>query len=134
MTYDEVSKFTFTSSSGTQTEATLGEYLNTKGQYGDIDISNYIMGQFDNKELMRNCLDSIQNALSRKKDVEDQYKGSITINDTYFYNSGIASIAMESMFNGPFLYSAIPSEITNLFSKPFVASSLSFNNSIITTL
>ena len=50
---------------------------------------------------------SIQLALDNKR--TNTYKGDITINDTLFYMSGISSIALESLFNGPFLFNASPS-------------------------
>lgn len=33
---------------------------------------------------------------------------SVTFNDTYFYQSGIFSLALDSMFNGPYLYDGSP--------------------------
>ena len=81
---------------------------------GDLDLNAYIMGQFENPSLMRNSLDNIQNALNNRA-VENMFKATITIDDTYFYNSGISAIAMETMFNGPFLYSPLPSIITDVF-------------------
>ena len=116
MSYDEVSKYTFTSSEGVETTTTISEYLNTKGQYGDLDFGNYITGAFTDSKIMYNSIVSIQTALNGNTDISNQYKGSITIDDTYFYNSGISSIALNSMFNGPFLYNAIPSQITDIFS------------------
>ena len=48
--------------------------------------------------------------------VEEIYKGTLTIDDTYFYNSGISSIALNSTFNGPFLYKPLPSLVSTVFS------------------
>ena len=94
----------------------INEYLGTKGNYGDSELNNYLLGQFENSNNMRTSLESIQNALNDSSKINNIYKGSLTIKDTYFYNSGIASIALESMFNGPFLYSSAPSMILDLFS------------------
>ena len=116
MSYDETTKFSFANSQGGTSSSTIGEYLNTNS-LGDSEVTNYIMGQFTDKEAMKNSLISIQNALNNRTNIENIYKGSIVVKDTFFYNSGIASISLNSMFNGPFLYSAIPSEITNLFSQ-----------------
>ena len=63
---------------------------------------------------MRKALDKIQASLNRSEMVEGLYKGSITIEDTYFYRSGIASISLESMFNGPFLNYSVPSSIDSI--------------------
>lgn len=113
--YDEVNKFDFISSDGTSSKASLNEYL-SQGATGDTDLNTYLMGEFETSEKMQNSLLSIQNALNDKSKVEDVYKGSITVKDTYFYNSGIASIVFNTLFNGPFLYQASPSLITEVFS------------------
>ena len=114
MPYDEVKKYSFSTYDGTSSESTLPNYLGGKDTLGDLDLNAYIMGQFENPSLMRNSLDNIQNALNNRA-VENMFKATITIDDTYFYNSGISAIAMETMFNGPFLYSPLPSIITDVF-------------------
>lgn len=81
---------------------------------GDSVLNNYVTANFTDKEMMRNSILAIQDALNNKKLVENQYDGSMVIKDTLFYKSGIASISLDSYFNGPFLYSAIPSTITGL--------------------
>ena len=43
------------------------------------------------------------------------YDAHITINDTYFYNSGIYSIAFENSFNGAYIYNGMPSQLTEVF-------------------
>ena len=115
LSYDEAKKYNFISSTGNTTNTTLSEYFDTKEEKGDLDLNNYLLGQFDNSNAMRNSLESIQNALNQNGATNNIFKGSINVNDTYFYNSGIAAIALESMFNGPFLYSASPSLITDVF-------------------
>ena len=39
------------------------------------------------------------------------YDAHVTVNDTYFYNSGVYSIAFESTFNGAYLYNGMPSVV-----------------------
>lgn len=114
--YDEVSKFNFTSNTGTTESATLNEYLGVKSGSGDNELNAYLMGQFSNSKGMQESLQSIQNALNDKSKIENAYKGEITVKDTYFYNSGIASIVFNTLFNGPFLYQGLPSLISEVFS------------------
>lgn len=47
---------------------------------------------------------------------ETIYGSKIQINDTYFYDSGIFSIALESLFNGPFLYNGAPDMVRQMLS------------------
>ena len=117
MSYDEAKEYEFTSFNGSKSSMNINEYLNTKEANGDIDLINYMLGSFEDSKMMRSSLLSIQNALNDRSKVENQYKGSITIKDTYFYNSGIASIAMESLFNGPFLYQPVPTTIAEMLSS-----------------
>ena len=58
----------------------------------------------------------MHNAINAKDKVQNNFDGSMIIEDTLFYKSGIASISMDSLFNGPFLYSAIPSYVTDMLS------------------
>ena len=98
------------------------DYLK-KGGAGDEIMNQYISGNFDNKEKMQKALNSIQKGLSNSS-VKNEFKGTMEVVDTYFYNSGLACIAFESLFNGPFLYSNSPSLIGDLFGELDGASSL----------
>lgn len=84
---------------------------------GDNILCNFLTNVFqgEDRTKMQERLDGIQKALSAIEEVEGQYKGSTVIEDVFFYRSGIASICMESLFNGPFLYSASPSLLTDMF-------------------
>ncbi len=99
---------------GNKVEASLLDYLSNGGA-GDTILNNYLLGKYDNVDQIRNSILDIQNALNPDEDLE--YKGSMKINDTYFYRSGLAAISLEVLFNGPFLYTASPTFITDTFSK-----------------
>lgn len=88
-------------------------FLKREGE-GDNILNSYIAASFTDKQKMRNTMVSMQNALNDLSLVEGQFDGSMIVKDTLFYKSGIASIALETNFNGPFLYSAIPSTISSL--------------------
>ena len=123
----------FTDSNGSPVKATLLEYL-AKNAAGDVALTSFLMGNYSDVDMMKKALDDIQNATNDKSLIEGEYKGSMTINDTYFYHSGLASICLETLFNGPFLAGKSPSMIGDIFSKinlenrpviPFVASNIS---------
>ena len=66
-------------------------------------------------------LDEIQKGLDNysgiiNDDGSVNFDAHVTINDTYFYNSGIYSIAFESAFNGAYLYNGMPSLVKSLAS------------------
>ena len=134
---------------------TLDDYLvsdregsNTKKQLGDSILNEYLFKGYKTEEDINNvtkALNSIQKALDQESLNKDEkgnivYKGDVTLNDCYFYQSGIASIAMESYFNGPFLYNQRPSfvswalsDIANLIPKGLDLSNIS-GTSVPTTL
>ena len=91
----------------------IDEYLG-RGGLGDVTLENYLRGM-GNKEYMEDALRSIQSALDNS--INKSNKGSLEIRDTLFYRSGISSIALESLFNGAFLYNNSPSVILDTFSK-----------------
>lgn len=105
--------FTFTNAKGEEITMTLDEYLVAEGA-GDTLLTEYLLGSFDSKAMMMAALASIQSALDQSGELASG--GSLEVRDTLFYRSGISSIAMESAFNGPFLYNASPSLISMLFS------------------
>lgn len=87
---------------------TLEDYLNPTGE-GNILLADYLDGTFGtekgvykSKADMKNALMTLQKALTDDT-VKNQFKGSTEIHDCTFYRSGISAIALESLFNGPFL-------------------------------
>ena len=61
-------------------------------------------------------LNDIQNSLDNLNGIVNEdgtlnYDAHVTVNDTYFYNSGVYSIAFESTFNGAYLYNGMPSVV-----------------------
>ena len=111
---DEINTQTFMDLDGKVKNESNNNYL-SKGGLGDTILNSFINGSFD-KEKMNSSLKTIQRGLD-EEGVNQIYKGEMTIKDTYFYKSGVASIALESQFNGPYLYSNSPSIIGMLFSE-----------------
>ncbi len=98
----------------------IGEYLLSKAT-GDDVLNIFLAGTVDgenfitvDKTIMRKAILSIQNALNDELLIDKNYKGSIDVIDTLFDTSGISSISIDSMFNGPFLYSGVPSIVSQL--------------------
>lgn len=110
---DEMRNFSFNDLNNNIQNTTIKEYLKNGGS-GDDVLNQFIMGTFENKNAMAKALNSIQKALNDESLVKDIYKGSIEIKDTLFYQSGIAAISFESMFNGPFLYNSVPSAVDSV--------------------
>lgn len=70
---------------------------------------------YDNLMVYLNELDSLLNDQSYLVEEDGSlYRSSVNVNDTYFYQSGIASISLETMFNGPYIYNNVPSLINDL--------------------
>ena len=107
---DELEMHEFINLDGTVTKSKIIDFMGP-GKQGDLILNDFLMANFTNKENMRKSLLSMQKAFNNEEKIKDIYKGSITVEDVYFYQSGISSIALETMFNGPFLNSPIPSTI-----------------------
>ena len=77
--------------------------------YSDGNIDSALNTLNDIQEGLDN-LDGILNS-----DGTYNYDAHVTINDTYFYNSGIYSIAFENSFNGAYIYNGMPSQLSEVF-------------------
>lgn len=106
---------TFTDQNGQNTSAPIKEFLKEDGM-GDKLLNDFMNGKYSDNESMKKALFSIHDAINDEREVKEQYKGSTKIKDTLFYQSGISSIALETYFNGPYLYSSSPTMINDLFS------------------
>ena len=107
---------TFRTMDGSVTEQYIKDYLSPNGESTGDKILNEYLNDIpkEKRSSMKNVLLSIQDALSNRIEVNGRYKGSTEIIDCMFYNSGLASIGVDTLFNGPFLYSAVPSYITEM--------------------
>lgn len=108
-------QYEFTLTTGEKITTTISNFLKSSGAGDDI-LNAFTLGSFTDTGKMRTAILDIQNALNDESLVKDIYKGSMTIKDTMFYRSGIASIGMDTMLNGPFLESATPSLVSMLLS------------------
>lgn len=72
-----------------------------KGSNVNIDVLKEIQAGLDNTEGIIN------------QDGSVNFASKITVNDTSFYNSGIFSIAFDTMFNGAYLYGGLPTYVSD---------------------
>ena len=108
---------------GSSVNMSLDSYIKPKEtDLGDSLLNSFLTGEFGDKEMMKKSILDINSALNDSTLVDGQYKGELSINNTLFYRSGIASISLDTLFNGPFLYNASPSKITDIFSSISVES------------
>ncbi len=88
---------------------------------GEADNGDDIINEFifeycettEEKEKMKKALLSVQSALNGTQSIKGQFKGSTEVVDCYFYQSGVSSICMESLFNSTFLEMSSPSQISD---------------------
>lgn len=113
MPVDDVSSHSFINMDGASINSSIQEYC-IKGGEGDTQMTSFISGEI-NDSTEKGILALQDNLDYSNEDISSLYKGHIEIKDTFFYMSNIASIALESMFNGPYLYSSIPSLIGSIF-------------------
>lgn len=109
----------FAMMNGTMKAAVIKEFLGDSGE-GDEIVSDFIFKYYPTSEdqaKIRKSLSSIQNALNDVKAVQGKFRGSTEISDCYFYQSGISSICMESLFNSTFLETAAPSEFSGAINE-----------------
>ncbi|MBE6634568.1 MAG: hypothetical protein E7617_00015 [Ruminococcaceae bacterium] len=96
---------TFEMLDGTQKDMLIGEFIKPDGD-ADALLNRFLLEYCKNdaeRASMRRALEAMQDALNSTGGKTLAYDGSATVEDTYFYRSGISSICMESLFNSPFL-------------------------------
>lgn len=112
---------TFIDVGGNEVLESISSYLSKKENIvnGDSMMNEFLAKTFDidTQAKVKKSIMSIQEALNDKTLVEGKYKGTIEIDDTFFYRSGISSISLDTLFNGPFLLNGSPSLITDIFSS-----------------
>ncbi len=124
---NDSSSKTFTTANGT-VNYKVSDFFSGNG-IADTVLTNYINGKIKennanydySKAQMKTILKEIQAALSvdltKGYSAADLYKGSTELHNCQFFRSGITSVAFETLFNGPFLYSsALPGPISTFVS------------------
>ena len=109
---NESTVFDFLTLDGTPQSISLRECLKPQG-IGD-DILNQFLLQQPDIAMTKASLSSLQKALSTIEN--EQQAINFSVSNTLFYRSGVASISLDTAFNGPFLFANSPSIIEQLFS------------------
>lgn len=104
------------------TPITLDNYDSQPTNNADGLITKYLLTSNDpggNVYKAMRSLDNLINQVDLVKgdDGKPIFKTELNIVDTYFYQSGIAAIMIETMFNGPFLYNGLPSIISSILEQ-----------------
>lgn len=94
--------------SGTADNILTSIFNNSGSNSAEIDAS------LDTLKDIQNGLDNLNGIVNQDDSVN--FDAHITVNDTYFYNSGIYSIAFETTFNGAYLYNGMPSTVRSIAS------------------
>ena len=114
MNFEEMMSFTY---GGKDYRMTREEFFSGGGEINAQEISRQLLMCGLNSEPTYKTLEPLaeilQNALNPRSAVEDEngqliFRGDVTFEDTYFYQSGIFSIGVETQFNGPYLYDGSP--------------------------
>lgn len=133
---DVEKEMSFLDLDGIYTLSNVNSYF-TKGAAGDNLLNAFVATGYETEAKMnatRASLLKIQDNFNNEDLVKEVYKGSVVINDTYFYQSGIASIALDTLFNGPFLESATPTEILEVLQMLSTQDGISLSKFIATHL
>lgn len=117
----ETSEYDLLDKDGSPYHGTLSSYLSLpQGERlsaGDNLLNEYLLGGND-PQITKTAVKTLQAAMDiNAAQAASAYKGSMVVKDVLFYRSGITSIALESYFNGPFLYAGSPSLISMLFGE-----------------
>ena len=120
--YYEVDKDSLVKVNAIPYEGTIDSYLNSESF--DNFMKSIINSSIDASSAIKD-LNEVQVSLdSSYKEVQSY---NIEVKDTYFSNSGLFSIAFNSLFNGPYLYNGSPSFVKELINSLGVNS---FPNSV----
>ena len=103
---------------GQKAETDFKKFFNTpietvSSVVADDILTQFVRGAYTNKEETYKVLSGMQTYLDKETSKSD-YVASMAVNDTLFGDSGIFSVAFETMFNGNFLYNGYPSVVANL--------------------
>ena len=103
----------FYDSTGASFQTSVKDYFEANGVADEI-LAEYLISQND-ANAMQKKLSVMQKALNATN--EPLTVVNVEVNDTMFYRSGIASIALDTAFNGPFLYAKNPTMISDVFQQ-----------------
>lgn len=87
-----------------QADGILNDFtMNGAGSFG-------VSGRKSTLDAIQQYLDNSASFLAKGQPI---YESEIVLKDVYFYRSGLFAIALDSAFNGPYLYNGLPSIISD---------------------
>lgn len=100
---------------GEQKEITKKQFIDEgylDGICAELLMKSLVESEIPEEELIP-LSKVVTEVLNPREVIEDEngeviYKGDVTFEDTYFYQSGIFSLGIDAMFNGSYLYSGSP--------------------------
>lgn len=98
----------------------LSKYLGLDGDtassiFGTSDIKD--VEGLSNEQYISFLQDLQENAYDCLYEESEKIDANVYVNDTYFEDSGMFAIALETSFNGPYLYNGGPTPISSFFSS-----------------
>ena len=105
---------------GQKAETDFKKFFNTildqtsTSTVADIVLTDFVKGTYSNKKDTYDALLKMQTYLDSSNVKPNEFAASMNVNDTLFGDSGIFSVAFETMFNGNFLYNGYPSIVSGL--------------------
>lgn len=110
---DETATNDFYDASGSTYKTTTKDYFTENGIADEV-LQSYLLSSA-NVQKTKTALSTMQKALNKTKETVTPI--DVNVIDTLFYRSGISSIALETAFNGPFLYAKNPTLISSMFQQ-----------------
>lgn len=103
---------------GKQSESDFKKFFNTRideatNLVNDAILTDFVKGEYADKNDSYQALSKMQTYLDSGNKKLD-FAANMKVNDTLFGDSGIFSVAFETMFNGPFLYNGYPTIVADL--------------------
>lgn len=112
---------------GQKAETDFKKFFNTpideaKNVVADSLLMEFAMGEIANIDESYNALSKVQSYLNSNGEITDSkgepiFIASMKVNDVLFGDSGIFSIAFETMFNGAFMHNGFPSKVSGLLNQ-----------------
>lgn len=112
---------------GQKAESDFKKFFNTtideaKNVVADSLLMEFAMGEIENVDEMYQVLKKTQSYLDSDKGLFDEngniiFNSHMRMNDVLFGDSGIFSVAFETMFNGSFMLNGYPSKVSELMNQ-----------------
>lgn len=120
--YDTEKKFSYFDGTDT-TQQDFSTFFDGKGDASlDGAYTKILKGDLNDTAAIEKSISSVQDGLDNPAGLVDgdgrvNYDAKVVVEDTNFYDSGLYSIALDSAFNGGYLYNGSPSLVRETFQR-----------------